>query len=252
MARRRVVTTKYEIIQVAPEFFMSEGYSNTSPKMIAEELGLSTGNITYYFPTKEHLLAVIVEMLCDFQCKMLEIEADRGICSVASICLETMTVAVACDESEIARDFFTAAFQSELCRNYLRDKHVDRAKRIFAKECSDWTDEQFHQAEILIMGLQYAAIVPTNADIPLKNRIAGALNQILSIYNVDEDIRKEEIEKVLTKDCRVISKQVFREFIRYVERTNEETLELMIKGNRIKNSKSINQQLTAKADSLNS
>ena len=75
MARRRVVTTKYEIIQVASEFFMSVGYSNTSPKMIAEELGLSTGNITYYFPTKEHLLAVVVEMLCDFQWRMLEAEA---------------------------------------------------------------------------------------------------------------------------------------------------------------------------------
>ena len=37
VARRRVVTTKYEIIQVASEFFMSVGYSNTSPKMISNE-----------------------------------------------------------------------------------------------------------------------------------------------------------------------------------------------------------------------
>lgn len=234
MARRRVVTTKYEIIQVASEFFMSVGYSNTSPKMIAEELGLSTGNITYYFPTKEHLLAVVVEMLCDFQWKMLEVEADRGIGSAASICLETMTVAVACDESEIARDFFIAAFESLLCRDYLRENHVERAKKIFAKQCGDWTDEQFHQAELLVMGLQYAAIVPTSADIPVKTRVAGALNQVLSIYNVDEATRKKEIDKVLAKDCRGISKQVLEGFTRFVEKTNHNTLEEMIRGHRRK------------------
>lgn len=236
MARKRVITTKYEIIQVASEFFMSAGYSKTSPKMIAEELGLSTGNITYYFPTKEHLLAVIVEMLCDFQWKMLEFEADRGIGSAASICLETMTVAVACDENEIARDFFIAAFQSELCRNYLRCNHVERAKKIFAEECPDWTDEQFHQAEILVMGLQYSAIVPTDADIPLNTRIAGALNQILSIYNVSPESRQKEIEKVLAHDCRGISKRVLQEFMKYVERTNDQILEEILKSNRRKSS----------------
>lgn len=235
MARRRVVTTKYEIIQVASEFFMSVGYSNTSPKMIAEELGLSIGNITYYFPTKEHLLAVVVEMLCDFQWKMLEAEAGRGIGSAASICLETMTVAVACDESEIARDFFISAFESLLCRDYLRENHVERAKKIFAKQCGDWTDEQFHQAELLVMGLQYAAIVPTSADIPVRTRVAGALNQILSIYNVDEATRKKEIDKVLAKDCRGISKQVLEGFTRFVEKTNHNTLEEMIRGHRRRN-----------------
>lgn len=232
---RGITTTKYEIIQVASELFFDIGYSNTSPRMIAEELGLSTGNITYYFPSKESLLSVLVEMLCDFQLKMLEAESDIGIGSVASICLETMAVAVACDESEIARDFFIATFQSELCRNYLRQNHVERAKNIFAKECRDWTDNDFHQAELLVMGLQYAAIVPTNADVPLKMRIGGALNQILSIYNINEDIREKEINKVLAKECREISQNVLQDFVRFVEKTNEETLEQMIKGHRRNN-----------------
>ena len=231
---RTATTTKYEIIQVASKFFMSVGYSNTSPKMIAEELGLSTGNITYYFPTKEQLLLVVVQMLCDFQLKMLEAEANIGIGSVASICLETMTVAVACDESEIARDFFTAAFQSELSRNYLRENHVKRAKKIFAKECSEWTNEQFHQAELLVMGLQYAAIISTNAEISLQTRISGALNQILNIYHIDTKTRQKEIENVLNRDCRGISKRVLEEFISFVVKQNEKNLERMIKDNRRK------------------
>ena len=221
---RAGTTTKYEIIQTASEFFFTEGFSNTSPRMIAERLGLSTGNITYYFKSKEHLLLTIVEELCNFQGNMLEAEIDKGIGPAASICLETMTVAVACEESEIARDFFISTFQSELCRNHLRQNHVDRAKKIFAAECDGWTDEQFHQAELLIMGLQYSAIVPTDANVPLKMRISGALNQILSIYNVDKKTRQEEIQKVLNKDCRKISKRVLEAFIAFVKEKNEKTL----------------------------
>ena len=221
---RAGTTTKYEIVQTASEFFFTEGFSNTSPRMIAEKLGLSTGNITYYFKSKEHLLLTIVEELCNFQWNMLKAEIDKGIGSAASICLETMTVAVACEENEIARDFFIATFQSELCRNHLRQNHVERAKKIFAAECAGWTDEQFHQAELLVQGLQYSAIVPTDANIPLKMRLSGALNQILSIYNVNEKTRQEEIQKVLDKDCREISKRVLKAFTGFVKEENAKTL----------------------------
>ena len=221
---RAGTTTKYEIVQTASEFFFTEGCSNTSPRMIAEKLGLSTGNITYYFKSKEHLLLTIVEELCNFQWNMLKAEIDKGIGSAASICLETMTVAVACEENEIARDFFIATFQSELCRNHLRQNHVERAKKIFAAECAGWTDEQFHQAELLVQGLQYSAIVPTDANIPLKMRLSGALNQILIIYNVNEKTRQEEIQKVLDKDCREISKKVLKAFTGFVKEKNAKTL----------------------------
>jgi len=217
-------TTKQEILQVASKMFMELGYSNTYPRLIAEALGIRVSNITYYFPTKEHLLLAVVEMLCDFQYQMLEAEANTDYSTVGAICLETMTVAVACDESEIARDLFINAFQGELGRNYLRHNHVERAKKILVKECAGRTDEEFHQAELLVMGLQYAAIIPTDADIPLKTRLAGALNQILSIYNVDEETRKREIETVLSKDCRGISKRVLSAFTEYIEKTSHDAL----------------------------
>ena len=227
LARKKSLT-KYQIIEVASEFFFEAGYSVTSPKMIAGELDISPGNLTYYFPTKEHLLSEIVKMLCEFQQKLLDYESDKGIDSIGSICIELMTVAAACQESEIARDFFTAAFQSPLCRDILRNDHVNRAKRIFAQQCNDWTDEQFVRAELLIMGLQYITIVSTDDILPLKTRISGALNQILSIYNVDKETINTEIKKVLDMDCRILGKRVLAEFIAYVEQTNEHTLENML------------------------
>lgn len=222
--------TKLEIMRHATHCFLKDGYSNTSVKAISKALNMSPGNLTFHYPTKEHMLAELVAQLCEFQEKMLEYEAQRGYASAAVIGIELMTVAAACADSEIARDFFVSTFQSELCRSYLHRNHVDRAKRIFARQCLDWTDEQFQEAEILVMGLQYATVIATDAEVTLKSRISGALNQILSIYNVDSQTRQKEIEAVLSLDCRNISRRVLDEFIKYAEQTNEQALVDLLTG----------------------
>ena len=234
MARISRSTTRTEIIQVACEYFFEKGYSATSPKMIASALDISPGNLTYHFPTKEHLLLVVVKMLCEFQWKLLGIEAEHGIESVGSLCLETMTVAAACQENEIACDFFTATFQSKMCRDYLRNDHINRAKRIFADHCSDWTDEDFVQAELLIMGIQYITITADDSILPLKTRIGGALEYILNIYGIDNRTRQKEIDKVLQMDCRQLGRNVLTEFIKYINETNEQAFSEMLAGRRRK------------------
>lgn len=221
MARKKVVNeTKNAIIRVAIEMFLERGFTNTSVRAIAAELGISTGNITFYFPSKEHLLMVLVEMLCDSQWSMLEQQADEEETALMAFCMETMTVAVACEQNEIARDLFLSVFQSELCRNLLRENHVARAERIFSEYCGDWTHQQFRIAEILVMGIQHAVIIPTDVEIPLSERIAGALNQILSIYGVPENNRAEKIRRILALDYNDIRQRVREGSLRYVDQLN--------------------------------
>lgn len=221
---RKSKLTKLEIIKTATSMFLEVGYSKTSPQMIAKELGISTGNLTYHYPTKEHLLEVLVEMLCDFQIKLLEYEAKEGMDSIMSVCIELMTVAAACEDSEVAKDFFVSTFQSQKCLDYICKSHIARSKKIFAEQCKGWTDEQFAEAEILILGIDYAAIISTNAPLAFDVRIGGALNQILSIYNVPEEKRNEKIKKVLAMDCSGTGKMVLSEFISYVEKNIDETV----------------------------
>ena len=219
--------TKLEIIKVATNLFLEVGYSKTSPQMIAKELEISTGNLTYHYPTKEHLLAVLVEMLCEFQMKLIDYETNQELDSIMSLCIELMTVASACEHNEVAQDFFISTFQSQMCLKHLRQSHVERAKRIFSEQCKDWTDEQFIAAEILVQGIDYATIMAVDTTVSLDMRISGALKQILSIYNIPEDSIKENIEKVLKLDCRKTSKRVLREFVSYVETTIDDAFEEM-------------------------
>ena len=213
-------STKNKILRVSTIMFLEVGYSKTSPQMIAKELKVSTGNLTYYYPTKEHLLAVLTDLLCKYQWKLIKEEADDGMSSLLALCFELMTMAAACEESEVAKDFFVSTYQSPKCLEIIHNNDTARAKEVFAEYCPDWTDEQFREAEILVAGIEHATLNAIDKTVPLETRISGALNTIMTIYNVPEEIRKMKIEKVLAMDYRSIGKRIFNEFKEYVEKEN--------------------------------
>lgn len=213
-------STKNKILRVSTTMFLEVGYSKTSPQMIAKELKVSTGNLTYYYPTKEHLLAVLTDLLCKYQWKLIKEEADDGISSLLALCFELMTMAAACEESEVAKDFFVSTYQSPKCLEIIHNNDTARAKEVFAEYCPDWTDEQFREAEILVAGIEHATLNAIDKTVPLEIRISGALNTIMMIYNVPEEIRRIKIEKVLAMDYRSIGKRIFNEFKEYVGKAN--------------------------------
>lgn len=225
MARKRQTTTKFEIIQVAAEFFFEKGVSLTSPKMIADELELSTGNITYYFPTKEQLLAVFTEMLCDFQWKMMEQEANEGLSSVMAICLELATMAAMCEENAVAKDFYLSTYSSDLCLEIIQRNDTERAMQVFQGYRPDWTQEQFAEAETIVSGIEHTTLRTNSFSPSLETRISGALETILATYGVPEETRRRKIAKVLSMDYRSISRRVLREFKAFVEKESEQAFE---------------------------
>ena len=224
----KIKTTKLDIIRCASELFFEQGYSATSPKNICEALDISTGNLTYYFPTQEHLLAVFTEMLCDFQQDMMEQEAHEGVSSVLATCLELTTMAAMCEESEIAKDFYLASYTSPLCLSIIRKNDAKRNKRVFKEYCPDWSDEQFAEAEIIVSGIEYATLMTTHDPVSLEARITGALNNILMVYCVPEEIRTTKIQKALSIDYRKIGQRVLREFKTFIAKENETALEELI------------------------
>lgn len=212
--------TKDKIIRVSTRMFLEYGYSASSVKMVCDELGISKGNYTFYFRSKDDVLAVLTDLLCKYQWKLIKEEADGGVSSLLSICLELMTMAAACEESEVAKDFFVSTYQSTKCLEIIHNNDTARAKEVFAEYCPDWTDEQFREAEILVAGIEHATLNAIDITVPLETRISGALNTIMMIYNVPEEIRRIKIEKVLAMDYRSIGKRIFNEFKEYVEKEN--------------------------------
>ena len=98
------------------------------------------------------------------------------------------------------------------------------------KDITGWSEQQFVEAETLVSGIEYATLMTTGDSSPLEIRIAGALNSILMIYNVPEELRKQKIEKALSMDYRTQGRYVLDKFTEFVEQTNEHTFEELLSG----------------------
>lgn len=216
--------TKLEIIRLAAHLFIEEGYSQTTINKIAKTLDLSPGNITFYFPTKEHLLAVLADELFDYQLWLMEYEAHEGASSLLSYCLELTSIAAACEDDAVARDFFASSYSSPMILNMIRENDAKKTKRIFAQYHPEWSDEDWRATENIVSGIEYATIMTCENDTPLAKQIEKALDSILILYGVPQELRRQKIEKVLALDYRNIGKRILQGFKEYIDKINEENL----------------------------
>ena len=221
--------TKLEIVDEATKQFLDKGFSHTTLASIAKALEMSTGNLTFHYPTKEHMLAELVDILCDFHWNRMEQEAGEGISSILAICLELTAMAGACEDDPVIRDFFISSYTSPMCLEIIRQNDAKRAKKVFRDYRPDWTDTQFLEAELLVSGIEYATLMTTATYIPFETRISGALNNILGIYGIPEETRNVKLKKVFAMDYRNIGKQAIAEFKEFVSSANEQALHQLLK-----------------------
>ncbi len=220
----RAELTRNEIVRVAANRFLNDGYTKTTVASMAKALNMSTGNMTFHFPAKEHMLAELVNILCRYQRKLMDEGAKEGYRSVTAICLELLTIASACEQDEVAKDFFLSAYRSEICMDLIRRSDKERAKEVFKEHCPGWTEEQFTEAAVLVSGIEYATLLTTSEAAGLELRVEGALRAILTIYNVPKEIREEKIKKVLSMEYQALGLDTLRKFREYVDQATEQAL----------------------------
>lgn len=57
------MSTKDKILTISKQYFTLHGYGAPTLQQIAQEMGISRGNVTYYFKTKEILLEALVHQM---------------------------------------------------------------------------------------------------------------------------------------------------------------------------------------------
>ena len=167
---------------------------------------------------------VLVKELFDFQKLIMEQAAAEGKSSLLAYCLELTAIVSACEESEVARDFYTAAYTSELSLAMIRENDTQKTREVFAEYRPDWDEAEWIATENIVSGIEYATIMTREQDTPLETQIRKTLNAIMLLYGVPEDVRKTKIQKVLATDYRALGRRILREFREYIDKVNEENL----------------------------
>ena len=235
MARKRSPSPmRAAIIKAASELFFEIGYSKTTPNAICEKADVGTGNLTYYFPTKQHLLAVLAQMMIDYQWKEMENAADEGKSSLLAYCLELTTLVAINEEIPQMNEFLVESYSHPLTLDLIRANDVEKIKQVFGEYTPDWDDEKYTEIEAIISGIEYATIMNTEHSATLEHRIEGALNSIMLLFGVPEETRKMKLGKVLTMDYLAIGRKVYEDFRRYVTETNAHALEEVVKNTKVR------------------
>lgn len=232
---RSINITKLEIIQTATRLFFSQGFSKTTAASLCKEVGISTGNLTFYFPTKEHILQVLVEMMCEFQWKTMEEHTDEGKSSLLSYCLELTAMVAISEEDEKMRDFYLSSYTLPMTLESIRENDLQKTKQVFGEYCKDWTEEQFVEAETIVSGIEYATLMTTKHSASIDKRVEGALRAIMLFYGVPKEIQDKKIAKILAMDYKSIGKKILDNFKNFAEESTENAIEEKINSIRNKN-----------------
>ena len=235
MARtRKPSPMKAAIVKAASELFFEKGFSRTTSAELCKKIDIGTGNLTFYFPTKEHILSVLVQMMIDFQWKEMEAQTDEGKSSLLAYCLELTTLVALSEEIPQMHDFLFAAYSHPTTLNLIRTNDTEKIKQVFTEYTVGWDDEKFIETETLISGIEYATLMHTEHTASIEHRIEGALNTIMMLFGVPEELRRTKIKKVLAMDYRAIGRKVYEDFKEYVTETNEHALDEVLKHTKIR------------------
>lgn len=226
MARKSRINTKLQIKKVALHLFLEKGFTNVAVSEISKEIGISKGNFTFHYATKEHLLTELIKDLCEFQWLVMERELEEENNPLLAYLFELTTMAGSCYNNSVAKDLYISAYTHPMSLRMIRENDTEKAQKIFNEYCPDWMEKDFALAENIVSGIEYAMFLAVHEeDITLDEKISATLDAIMKIYNVPKDIREESLKKILAMDYCKIGQRILGEFRDYVEQLNEKELE---------------------------
>ena len=182
----------------------------------------------------ENVNAVLVKMMIDFQWREMEAQTDEGKSSLLAYCLELTTLVALSEEIPQMQDFLFAAYSHPTTLDLIRTNDTEKIKQVFTEYTVGWDDEKFIETETFTSGIEYATLMHTEHTASIEHRIEGALNTIMMLFGVPEELRRTKIKKVLAMDYRAIGRKVYEEFKEYVTETNEHALDEVLKHTKIR------------------
>ena len=130
-----------ELLLKSAELFAEKGYADMTTRELAQGLGVSTGTLYHYFPSKAALFEQLVEEMCRQDVLLAKAEIDRGktLTEKLKILGKFMTNR---EDSCIKQLFLWIDYSQYQGREELRRSHF-----------FERVDRRYHQAVIEILGI---------------------------------------------------------------------------------------------------
>ncbi len=226
MAHRENNATQQAIIDSAVRNFLVNGFHHTSAKMICEDVGISPGNLTFWFPAKADILLEFTKKIMSYHTKFIEYNKNKGTEDLFTYCLEIVVQIVLCEERENIRDIYYSMYSEPLTLAYLKDWTAEKNFNILGERLPDWDLKRFRRVANVTCCIERSALVePCTDEYTLEDKIILTLTCLLKIYDIEKAEREKVIEEILQSDYKQTGHSLLKQLRKYVEKTNKEMLD---------------------------
>lgn len=217
MAHRENNATQKAIVESATRNFLVNGFHKTSAKMICEEVGISPGNLTFWYPTKADILLEFSKKIMSYHTKFIEYNKSKGADALYTYCLEIVIQIVLCEGRDNIRDIYYSMYSEPLTLMYLKDWTAEKNLDILGSYLPDWDLKRFRRAANVTCCIERSALAePCTEEYTLEDKIWLTLTCLLKIYDFEKDEREKVIKKILKTDYHKIKDDMLKQLEQYL------------------------------------
>lgn len=213
-SRTHMTETEIKVIRGAVKLFLSNGFSNTTLKMIQEETGVKLGNITYYFRAKEDMLYLLIEEVMDFRLDVIDETAIKTGDPLVACAVEVALQIALCENNDKALDLYYSAYTLPNIFEMIKDWTAKKNFHLLGKYFPDYSEADFRRIENVVTCIELAGLrTPCDRYFTLNDKIELVLDSIMKIYEIEKSERERVIKTVLSLDLEKIGQDVFEKFV---------------------------------------
>lgn len=218
MAHRENNATKQAIVDSAIKNFLVNGFRHTSTKMICEDVGISPGNLTFWFPTKVDILLEFTKKIMNYHTKFIEYNKSKDEENLFIYCLEIVVQIALCEERENIRDIYYSMYSEPLTMAYLKDWTAEKNLNILGSYLPDWDLKRFRRVANVTCCIERSALAePCTEDYTLEDKIGLTLICLLKIYDFSKEERERVIEQILATDYHKIKTEMLKQLDEFIK-----------------------------------
>lgn len=218
MAHRENNATQQAIIDVAMKKFLIYGFRKTSAKMICNELGISPGNLTFWYPTKADILLEFAKRIMSYHTKFILYNKDNGKDDLFTYCIEIIVQIALCEERENIRDIYYSMYSEPLTLSYLKDWTAEKNLNVLGSYLPEWDLKRFRRAANVTCCIERSALAePCTDEYTLEDKIWLTLTCLLKIYDFGKEEREKVISEILATDYQKIKNEMLKQLDRFLE-----------------------------------
>ncbi len=189
---------KDKILYCAAKSFLDKGFTDTTLRGLAKDVGTNYGSIQNLFKTKDDLLCELVKYVLEGQFKSTEaflkdITEDK----ILFYAVETTLQLHMAESNEHIRNLYASAYSLPKSSAIIQKTITGKLENIFSEHLPDLKTQDFYKLEIASGGIMRGFLtIPCDMWFTMEQKVASFLETTFLVYRVPDKKIKEAIEFV--------------------------------------------------------